>query len=522
MSDLDLILEKVLNTEVENEKSSFFGRKEQLKTLQQEFDNPNLLGSHWGIYGVRRSGKTALVQFFIHSKKEELRQNNIPCFHFSITGKKEKPTNQNAEQALNELFYSVKTFLVENDLTNWLPKYENLLRQDNKDYWERFFECLTITIKFLKELKKNIRFFCFFDEIAWLSKDNSFIEAYSIYLNQNNVLLQNVMNFLACSSNSWIKSRIFKNTTGFFERFRKMKVDPFSFSEIKSFFHSQNWISNEKEILKYYLLFGGFVKYYKEIGLDFSLPLIENIIPLINKTPYLKEEFDIFFQGIFSERKLYKDIVKEILTVQTISLSDLLKKFEGQKNKKTIERQISELKYTGVIKETEFLGEKRIYCCLPHFHLFYRFLKEKKITSQTINQWRGDMFELYVLDNLDTIAKNLNIVGDLDVKLNVQLTKNNINKEEAKTVLAQYDLVLESKSKTWRSDRARYFYIFELKFHDNSQVSLDYLNLLKRKENALKIFYEHTLPKKSAIEVKSFVLTTNQTSVGVFNVFDLL
>lgn len=335
--DLRELLKNTLNEDenLSQEQALFFGRKAQLKTLQQEFDKPNLLGSHWGVYGVRRSGKTALIQHFIFQKEIELKNNNQPYFTFSYTGKKEKGTIENAEAALRDLIYQAKLFLKEYGYETYIPDYEHLLKTDNPNHWEKFFENLVVTIGFLKRTTgKKVFVFCFFDEIAWMSKDDSFIEAYSIYLNQNKVSLQYVMNFLACSSNSWIKTRIFKNTTGFFERFRKIKIEPFSFAEIKSFFALHNWISDEKEILKYYLLFGGFIKYYKEVELNLLKPLHENIDVLLEKTDFLKDEFDVFFKGVFSERKLYKEIVQEVLSKQTVSFAELTSKIET-KHKKT-------------------------------------------------------------------------------------------------------------------------------------------------------------------------------------------
>lgn len=534
MSELLKLVDLLEQTQESKEYESvdFFGRKNHLEALNKEFYSPNHWGSHWGVYGVRRSGKTTLIRHFIRQKEKQIKEQGGYSFSYLVVGDREVSSKENADKASLRLKYSVKDYLSEQGKEDLFVVYEKGLWNTTEiPHWELFFENLAFTISFLKEkISQQLKIFCFFDEISWFSAKNDFVNGYGFFVNQSKYNLTNTMSFLACSSNSWMRSKIFKNTTNLYSRFRRIHVEPFSFAEVKDFFLHSGWIKDEKEILQYYLLFGGFVKFYKESGMNLSLPFEDNINQLKVLSYYLREEYDVFFRGIFSENKLHREIVAKILEKRVVDFEQLVKGVaeEYKRKEDTIIRQIIELEYCGVLKRTSFLNKEQVYCCLPHFYLYHFFQKNSEVDfKETYHNWRGGMFELYVYDNLKDILVKLGIKDKFDSKINFTLKKKDLGDGESDKIVAQFDIIAEVKGRFWRADRKRNFVLIELKFHDKSLLTLKQLDEFQIKSQIMGLYLSNQLfpnkkVEKGSVEAEFYFVTTNQTGKQIYNIFDLI
>lgn len=506
----------------EKEKSLFFGRKSILKWLDHVYDNPVVRGLHIGVHGVRRCGKTTLVQHFIQQKIKELHKNNIDkVFYLSVIGNNKKTELENILTAKEHLNLACEELFYPNSKSK---KYQHFFNKETTS-WQDFFHLLLSMINLIqKDFGEKIRLFLFFDEVAWLSKNNRFLIAYSDYLNQSKVDLTYSLNFLACSSNSWMRSNIFKDTKGLYARFKNIEVKPFSFAEIVDIFKTLQWNANIQEILKYYLVFGGFIKYYQELDIDFNQDFEQNFTKLIKKQSFFKQEYDLFFDGVFSQRKMFKEIIEIILKHKSCNLDFLQNELAKKKvlTLKTLDEQLLELKRNGVLRETRFLGERNYYCCHPILYFLYHFGSVE--TKPNYIQWRGDMFEIVVAENIASVMSQIQ-EANFDFKLNLQIKENDLINGGSEKIVGQYDLVAEiyPKNKYYKK-RNHTFVVFELKFQEEN-VSQNQKDKLKTRAEAFKQYLLQCRPefKGKNIDVKDkFVISNERSKYGVINLPELL
>lgn len=502
--------------------SLFFGRKSILNWLDHIYYNPVLRGIHIGVYGVRRCGKTTLVQHFVQEKIKKQKEGKEKIFYLSVVGNNKKNEVENVLSAKNNL----KTVLEE---LFYLPEknnqnYKNLFKKEIAS-WQEFFNLLLSAIKIVQQKFGNeTRLFLFFDEVAWLSKNNRFLIAYSDYLNQSKVDLTYSINFLACSSNSWMRSNVFKDSKGLYARFKNIEVKPFSFAEMVEVFKTSQWDTDIQEIFKYYLVFGGFIKYYKELDLNFQQSFEQNFNKLIKKQNLFKQEYDLFFDGIFSERKMHKEIVEIILQKKNVNFDTLVKELSKKKPlaKKTIEEQLLELKRNNIIRETRFLGERNFYCCHPILYFFFHLGKAE--TTPNYIQWRGDMFEIIVAENISVIMRQIQD-AKFEFKLNHQIKESDLIDNGSEKIVGQYDLIAEILPKNrYYKKRSYSFAVFEVKFQEED-ISLQQKEKLKARAEAFELYLQERKPelKNKQIQVKSFFVTSEEKNkYGMLNLPELM
>lgn len=378
------------------------------------------------------------------------------------------------------LFY-IKNFYQKNDLDFTLKnfeQYKNFIEDDRND-WLVFFYYYDYLIEEVKKSyksknQKEIIFFTFFDEINWFSKGknkqkkeiiknnfqkekivlennqenyiklNDFLSGFSNYWNSTGEFKNNHLIFFACSSNSWIRSKIFKDTKGLYKRIIRQEIKPFKFEEIVEFFKKNNWFLNKKQVLKYYFIFGGYIKYYIEnLNINFSKELENNLEEINNLYSYIEEEYLSMFRGVFSEKKQYKEIVNLLNNSKTLSTKEIFEKINRvTKNLKKkefsyeyIRKQIQELEEADFINYFQKNNEKIYYINNPlaYFYYFwineeynvigeYKVYKNKFEIKDKFYNWQGTNFEIFVMNNLIKIFEVLKIKQDANIFFNYSLT----------------------------------------------------------------------------------------------------
>ena len=331
--------------------------------------------------------------------------------------------------------------------------------------------------------KLGFYIYVFFDEISWYDKHNKFISFFANSWNSKFSLSENVTIFLASSVNTWMDKNIFENTTTLFGRLNlKIKLEPFSLVEIIEYFkiktNSYNFSDkSKKEIMQYYLMFGGIIKYYDWI--DFSMSYEDNIDRL-SKINIFENEYNILFKGLFSKNDeknilIYKKIVSILCRKKKASFDEIYKEMKD-KNKNTIYRILNELTASNLIKTTNF-NKNNTYMINDLFCFFYYtwmssveiIINDSKTESEAkenrtisvivdvaqiikqdsyYNTWSGFAFEIMM-----SINKNISLITDVKNDKMI-LNWKRINKTEDKLKIKfknkskQIDLLLISKLKT--------------------------------------------------------------------------
>lgn len=441
-----------------SEKEVFFGRERELKRFNTALSLKNYMGKHWGIIGPRRVGKTALVEHFFRSKQG---------LTFSLTGNK----HDTVEDAVRIAFETLNNAFRECDFNQ--PK--SLERLD----WVEFFNLLLSSLQAFQKEQPDSPILIFFDELDWFPDNDSFIRGYSRLINQSIFPKHNLMTFVASSSNSWLKSRIFKDVDGLHRRIDVLKVQPFSFKEIVSFFKANGWNLTTPQIFDYYLLFGGYIKHYYRIAESFNLnlPLKDNFSLLNKEKDYIEQEISDMFRNLFKTDKhlIACQTVCELkhATAQMIALS------QGKKSHATAQLvTLNELESAGILSFTKVGGKKYYYCPIALMFLHTFFKGDFKITNY--ENWRGAAFELTTLFHIKQIEA---FFGEtfFDVQLNKTFTENDLLNNGKNNIKSQIDLIARTSDIKSRKKRHR---LFELKAKTLNNISqkdiIDFVNRLNR------------------------------------------
>lgn len=450
-----------------------------------------------GIDGRRRVGKTTFVKDFIDNKIEKLKFNgkNIidkdieyPVF-LNFIGNANKSSTENIISALNVIKNELdKTFLSDDDKKN-IKKFLNGARKYN---WKDFFFYLDEVIDFMNEKyqeklndkTKKIRFFIFFDEISWYDKKGSFINEFSDKWNTSFFNKEKLSVFLASSVSTWIQEKVFKNQNSLYSRLNLiLKLQPFSLKEIYDFISIEHKVRTV-DLIKYYCIFGGIVKYYDMI--DFDLSFSENLSHFSKYSHYIEQEYYSLFNGLFSKNMWHMDIMELLSKSKNLTAKEIKHKL-SIKNKKVHDPDLycslSELAESGMIKYVKFNGINQ-YIIQDNFCYFYYYWfllknKEKLINNHLFENgyfynWLGNAFEIVVINNLNFFPFS----EDMEMYLNW----NNYANENVPH--KQIDVLLSNKNKNK-------FIIIEAKaFSDDRKIEDSYLYELSNKMSAVLNFYK--------------------------------
>jgi len=392
------------------------GRKEEIELFQEIVASEE--AEFVAVYGRRRVGKTFLIKQFFNEN-----------FTFYFSG------SENAK--------------MRNQLGNFRNAFQNYFKTTAAipDSWTTAFEMLRNAIS---RSRKKGRKVIFIDEMPWLATTGSnFIQAFEYWWNTYASSNPDILLIVCGSSTSWMLNNIIKNRGGLHNRVtRQISLQPFSLKECEELTVKLNFDLDKKDILNYYMIFGGVPFYWKHLNKSKSVHQnIDNLF--FNSKAILKDEFNEIYNSLFKHSEKYILLVISIGQKRMGLSRDEILEISGLPDGGSITRMLEELEQCGFIRSYFGFGKKaksKIYQLIDLFSLFYlNFLHNQRINdeqfwlnnndSPTLNTWRGYAFEQVGLWHIPQIKHKLGIGG-------VSTTYSTWRSSE-KDFSAQIDLVID-------------------------------------------------------------------------------
>ena len=474
----------------------FFGRKNELNELNNIFNQST--GALIKVDGRRRVGKTSLVQHFIQDKINK--GYNVVSFSF---------IGNNTYSSLENIKYNLKILTTTLDkvvfnLNNVNQIFDNhLMILELKNYvlqevkkiknWIDFFFLLEHVVDSLYKhgKSKNIKIMIFFDEIAWYSNNNKFIAALSNTYNRNWYNLDSLMIFMATSVSSWFNLK-FNKMDSFYARISvSITLKPFTIDEIYSYCKNQNPNINTLDVIKYYLIFGGVIKYYQYLQLNKNYEYNLNHI-VNNKTMILESELQILFDNLFGVKKkinYYHDILEILCCSKSLNFQQIINKLMD-KNKiehtASLEAEVRFILQTltdsHLLLKSQQKDRKQnsnYMICDQFIYFNYYWNKIANLSSLTIQDqfystWKGSAFEIMVVYNHHIITNQfnhqsyqllLNWMSDKELNSNRKASKKQFNKNIINKGKAQIDILIKETFK-----HSEMFNIVECKCYESNSA----------------------------------------------------
>lgn len=414
------------------------------------------------VTGRRRVGKTTTVKELFKTLNDGV------CFIF--TG---DLMINNFEATKNTLSFYLRTHLKEKNLLKEKEITDLILKIENIKTWDMFFNLICE----ICHIFENV--YVFFDEVNWFGKD--FLSNLTHKINELFMLQDNLKLILASSLNSWIKNEFFKNSGGLYHRTINIKLEPFSFQEIKQYLLLKNNKLSSKTIFEYYLMFGGIAYYYQL--LDLNLSFENNLLKIIENKSLILQEKEILLKSLFKEDKYVGEIINSLCQSKSLTFNEIkdkiIKEEMTKKTKETIRvelyKVLEDLEDSGFIYSSipEGYSERnKTYGILDLFSFFNYFWwgKENKnlsLNSLEYNNWKGFAFECFIFQNIDLIKKHIGINGETEKYLNVnsnniKMPKNKDYKNYIQKNGFQIDCLLKQTSKI-----ENHYSIIECKYYKN-------------------------------------------------------
>lgn len=476
----------------------FFGRKNELSELNNIFNQSN--SALIKVDGRRRVGKTSLVQHFIQDKINK--GHNIVNFSF---------IGNNTYSSLENIKYNLKILTatldkVVSDLNNGNPIFDNhLMIEELKNHvskevknvknWIDFFFLLEHVVDSLYSNGKNnnIKIMIFFDEIAWYSNNNKFIAALSNTYNRNWYKLDAMMIFMATSVSSWFNLK-FNKMDSFYARISaSITLKPFTIDEIYSYCKKQNPNINTIDVIKYYLIFGGVIKYYQYLQLNKNYEYNLNHI-VKNKSMILESELQILFDNLFGVKKkinYYHDVLEILCCSKSLNFQQIINKLMDKNKIEYSSMLESEIRFIlQTLTDSHLLlksqqKDRKQNCnymiCDQFIYFNYYWNKIANLSSLTIQDqfystWKGAAFEIMVIYNHHIITNQfnhqhgsyqllLNWMSDKELNNNRKANKKQFNKNIIHKGKAQIDILIKETFK-----HSEMFNIVECKCYESNSA----------------------------------------------------
>lgn len=508
----------------------FLERKKENEELEKLFflKKPNALLI--GVKGRRRVGKTTFVSQFIEKKKH---LSNTIIFDLILTAIDLKPQKEkkykidgdfNLKNAFSNLFNKCISFncnleIFSEDILKKISKVNDNKKEQN---WDVFFDLLNEICSILEE--KNIKCFLFFDEICWFSKKNEFILNFQLAWNNKLFFRKNLVLFFAGSNIGWMNNQLFENKKEFYNRIDLIvDIKPFSFLEINHYLKTYNKFISKRDVIFYYLMFGGIVKYYSQIDLtktfeeNFKMFLTDEL-----KIKLLKKEKEILFESLFTEKKVKEteEIIFELTKSKTLSGDKLFERVLKNKNKNKSNSERTQLyRKLSVLLESEIIiADDKIshksqsnYLINDLFsYFFYYWFDEKTqryknvqngIDNAYFDTWKGIAFEIFVLNQLSDIFLSLgyesNCLIDKNKYLNYQF--------EGTTNNHQIDLLLTGKKQNW--------FVEVKNYNEKWVLGLSETNVLKKRIEDFNIVKNEDFIKQNVYFIISLLGSENSNQI---------
>ena len=309
----------------------FYGRKNELKKLENEYLKPNSLCS---IYGLKRIGKTSLINEFIKDKK---------CIMFQA---KEVSNKDN----LKSFSYKV---------------LESFNRDDEYSYssWEKAFDA---AISFFKNEKGVI----VIDEYPYLVKTYNGITSIIQDVFDNKIKNSNIMLILSGSNLSFMERELNDKQSPLYKRTTlKMKINKLPFDEAILFL--KNYSNEDK--MKFLCMFGEYPYYLSKI--DNNLSFEDNVKHLLfNENSILLDVPKLVLSNSSREQGFYNSILlalagkKKGLTEISALMNEEITKV-NKYIKTLIDAEI-------IIKKEMFNSQRQTYYYIvdPILRFYYKYL----------------------------------------------------------------------------------------------------------------------------------------------------
>ena len=417
----------------------FYGRKEELKILKEEFDKKS--SSLIVIHGRRRIGKSRLIEEF---------GQNLNTVHLSGLPPTIKTTNVSEQLVFSrQMTQALKIPLIRSE--DWSELFWHLSRETASGKW-----------------------LIVFDEISWMgSKDPDFLgklkNAWDLQFSKN----PHLMLIICGSVSSWIEKNILSNT-GFLGRISiDLVLEELPLIDCLKFWRKTKERLSPYEFFKVLSVTGGVPKYLEEILPEQSAET--NIQRLCFKPQgLLFREFEQIFSDLFSRRSaLYKKIISLLVnTPQT--LDELCKKLKMKKGG-VLSGYLSNLEEAGFIKsdwtwniKSHKISNLRKYRIIDNYIRFYlKYIAPKKALIQQQNfapelltclpSWNVSMG--YQFENL-VIANRKSLYQSLQLKPSDVLIANPFfQRKTNRTKGCQIDFMIQT--------RQRNLYLIEIKFSES-------------------------------------------------------
>ena len=414
------------------------------------------------VYGRRRIGKTYLI-------REYFSKNLL----FSFSGLRDG-VKQN----------QIENFMIE------LRTISNKFQDSKPENWLQALDLLKQYLKGFKETKKKK--VIFIDEFPWVDTMRSnFLPAFENFWNTYCTTRNDLIVVVCGSAASYMLKKIIRNRGGLHNRItRKIKLQPFTLSEVKEFFTTKKIILPEIEIVKIYMTFGGVAEYLEHIQPgDSAVTAIERIC--FQKGAQLEYEFDEVFKSLFDEGTYHEQIIQALCRGAKMGMTrDEILKDKKITSGGQFSTSLEELIESGFIEKYEAIGNNRKitrYRIFDEFCLFHlQFIAKNKNnqwsqlhTTNEYKVWCGYAFEMICYKHIDSIKKTLKC--DQISSKNYSWSNKN----------AQIDLVIDRNDNT--------ILLCELKFYnDVFAIETDYASKLRNKESQFK---EETKTKKGVYTV---------------------
>jgi hypothetical protein len=354
----------------------FYGRKHELSVLREDnWRNKSMLSA---IYGRRRVGKTALVEF---AYKNDL------LWKFDGI--------ENAKTATQIQFFLKQ-------LAHYSCPDVDLFASD----WD---EAFTLLNNQMLSIEKNFskKLVIFFDEFQWMCEMKGKLVSIFKYHWDNYLSKHPKCIFILCGSvSSFIVKKVIQSNSLYGRIDLEINLQPLSLTESHSFF--KNTIS-EKNFIETYMVFGGIPQYLLELNPRMSL--MQNLNEYAFKpTGFFFNEFNRLFISHFASNTIYEKILKN-LSKGKLYISELAKKCNVSSGGNFTER-LHDTELAGFISKqipVDKEDDSRLikFCINDEFlHFYFRFIapNSSKIVNghfsfnrllkiRDYNQWQGLAFE---------------------------------------------------------------------------------------------------------------------------------
>ncbi len=348
------------------------------------------------VYGRRRVGKTYLIREYFKDS-----------FSFYATG---VPNTKTREQL--KVF---NTHLIE------YGSKEKRVPQDWLEAFGRLREVLEVD-----EVSRNpvgARRVIFLDELPWMDTARSdFKTALDHFWNSYASAKSDIVLIVCGSATSWIIDNILLDTGGLYNRVtRRMMLSPFTLSECEKMLSRSLPGITKTEVMDYYMAFGGIPFYLNMFEARWSVA--QNIDKLLfGENASLKDEYSILFRTLFKHSERYTALI-DALSKKNIGMTrqELLsnKNVVGGSSLTQMLRELEQCRF--IRKYRDYTQEKNgcIYQIIDPFILLNIKIINKKHTTSWVDfmgtpayyAWRGNAFEILVLNHIDRIKSALGISG---------------------------------------------------------------------------------------------------------------